>query len=39
MVSMILFITELQQLGFTGLGALETIEQQLNFITEMGKEK
>ncbi len=39
MVSMILFITELQQLGFTGLGALETIEQQLNFITEMGKGK
>jgi uncharacterized protein YbaP (TraB family) len=39
MVSMILFITELQQLGFTGLGALETIEQQLNFITEKGKEK
>ncbi|MFT4606494.1 MAG: hypothetical protein ACI9V8_000097 [Urechidicola sp.] len=54
MVSMILSITELQQLGFTGvgvdafynqkakqdnkpMGALETVEQQLNFIAEMGK--
>ena len=54
MVSMILSLTELQQLGFTGEGvdasynqkakldnkpiaALETVEQQLTFIAEMGK--
>ncbi len=54
MVSMILSMTELQRLGFTGegvdafynqkaqqdnkpIGALETVEQQLNFIAEMGK--
>lgn len=54
MVSMILSITELQQLGFTGegvdafynqkakqdnklIGVLETVEQQLNFIADMGK--
>jgi uncharacterized protein YbaP (TraB family) len=54
MVSMILSMTELQQLGFTGTGvdafynqkakqdnkpvaALETVEQQLNFIAGMGK--
>ena len=54
MVSMILTLTELQQLGFSGEGvdafynqkakqdnkpiaALETVEQQLNFIAQMGK--
>lgn len=54
MVSMMLSMTELQQLGFTGKGvdafynqkakqdnkavaALETVEQQLTFIAEMGK--
>jgi uncharacterized protein YbaP (TraB family) len=54
MVSLILTMTELQQLGFTGegvdafynqkalrdnkpIGALETVQQQLNFIAEMAK--